>query len=428
MRRCHNHKFDPILQRDYYAMQAVFAGLSYGDRRWRGEEDDRWTASLPAVSEKVETARASLQSLRTKHQLLSPLLDRHTESFEPTAAQAIRMTIDATNTNAAASLYELEAWTTPSGEGDTRNVALASSGARPSASSFALANQTRHFDNLVDGSVDRRQAFPWVAKTGGPAWVQVDFAETATIDRITWERGSSVPVDYKIEVLSSNDEWTTVAETKRRMPRVDDVRKAEQVTIAGLGSDEVKGIIQAGARLRNAQRELSRLSAGPQVYAAKFTNSPEQTWLLRRGDPMQRTEPVEPAIPLVLGKMDYAPHQAEVQRRVAFGQTPDRSQASLDCSRGRQSCLATSFWSGIGGQPLGLWQDGIATLASAVVGFPGKRLCCRRLVVEEIAPHDCHVTDVSAIESTSSGMPCRRCGRQAAVAFSSAPSGGRSDP
>ena len=75
--------------------------------------------------------------------------------------------------------------------------------------------------------------------------MQVDFAETATIDRITWQRGSSVPVDYKIEVLSSNDEWTTVAETKRRMPRVDDVRKAEQVTIAGLGSDEVKGIIQA---------------------------------------------------------------------------------------------------------------------------------------------------------------------------------------
>ncbi|MEO6751635.1 MAG: DUF1549 domain-containing protein, partial [Chthoniobacteraceae bacterium] len=25
--RCHNHKFDPILQKDYYAMQAVFAGV-----------------------------------------------------------------------------------------------------------------------------------------------------------------------------------------------------------------------------------------------------------------------------------------------------------------------------------------------------------------------------------------------------------------
>ncbi|HEY1598258.1 MAG TPA: DUF1553 domain-containing protein [Pirellulales bacterium] len=30
--RCHNHKFDPISQRDYYQMQAIFAGLHYGDR------------------------------------------------------------------------------------------------------------------------------------------------------------------------------------------------------------------------------------------------------------------------------------------------------------------------------------------------------------------------------------------------------------
>ena len=30
--RCHDHKFDPISQRDYYAMQAVFAGVSHGDR------------------------------------------------------------------------------------------------------------------------------------------------------------------------------------------------------------------------------------------------------------------------------------------------------------------------------------------------------------------------------------------------------------
>lgn len=30
--RCHNHKFDAITQRDYYALQAVFAGVRHGDR------------------------------------------------------------------------------------------------------------------------------------------------------------------------------------------------------------------------------------------------------------------------------------------------------------------------------------------------------------------------------------------------------------
>jgi hypothetical protein len=30
--RCHNHKFDPISQKDYYAMQAVLAGVQHGER------------------------------------------------------------------------------------------------------------------------------------------------------------------------------------------------------------------------------------------------------------------------------------------------------------------------------------------------------------------------------------------------------------
>ncbi len=33
--RCHNHKFDPILQKDYYSMQAVFAGVNHGERLLR---------------------------------------------------------------------------------------------------------------------------------------------------------------------------------------------------------------------------------------------------------------------------------------------------------------------------------------------------------------------------------------------------------
>ena len=35
--RCHNHKFDPISQRDYYALQAVFAGVDRADRPYDAE-------------------------------------------------------------------------------------------------------------------------------------------------------------------------------------------------------------------------------------------------------------------------------------------------------------------------------------------------------------------------------------------------------
>jgi hypothetical protein len=35
--RCHNHKFDPIPQEDYYKLQAVFAGVDRADRPWDKE-------------------------------------------------------------------------------------------------------------------------------------------------------------------------------------------------------------------------------------------------------------------------------------------------------------------------------------------------------------------------------------------------------
>ena len=47
--RCHEHKFDPISQRDYYRMQAVFAGVARGDRDYdadpaTGKDRARWLA------------------------------------------------------------------------------------------------------------------------------------------------------------------------------------------------------------------------------------------------------------------------------------------------------------------------------------------------------------------------------------------------
>ncbi len=39
--RCHDHKFDPIPQRDYYRLQAVFAGVDRGDRPYDTGRVDR---------------------------------------------------------------------------------------------------------------------------------------------------------------------------------------------------------------------------------------------------------------------------------------------------------------------------------------------------------------------------------------------------
>ncbi len=55
--RCHDHKFDPLTQRDYYAMQGFFAGVEYGDRPIR----DAGFASREAQAKALAPQIAELQ-------------------------------------------------------------------------------------------------------------------------------------------------------------------------------------------------------------------------------------------------------------------------------------------------------------------------------------------------------------------------------
>jgi hypothetical protein len=65
--RCHDHKFDPIPQTDYYAIQAVFAGVQHGERMLRVSDYEERT-------KEAEKLRARL-----------PALDHELQKFEPTA-------------------------------------------------------------------------------------------------------------------------------------------------------------------------------------------------------------------------------------------------------------------------------------------------------------------------------------------------------
>ena len=54
--RCHDHKFDPIPQEDYYRLQAVFAGVDRADRASSNPE----AAALAARKLEVEARRKAL--------------------------------------------------------------------------------------------------------------------------------------------------------------------------------------------------------------------------------------------------------------------------------------------------------------------------------------------------------------------------------
>jgi hypothetical protein len=57
--RCHDHKFDPIEQADYYRLQATFAGVQQGSRTWPNSAEHRALEErrAPVIKEREEARR-----------------------------------------------------------------------------------------------------------------------------------------------------------------------------------------------------------------------------------------------------------------------------------------------------------------------------------------------------------------------------------
>jgi hypothetical protein len=67
--RCHDHKFDPITQEDYYALQAVFAGVGRGDLLFdadpaRAQARRHWQDLLSAAEERKEKVLLAPENIR----------------------------------------------------------------------------------------------------------------------------------------------------------------------------------------------------------------------------------------------------------------------------------------------------------------------------------------------------------------------------
>jgi hypothetical protein len=88
--RCHNHKFDPISQREYYALQAVFAGVDRADRPYdltaaAHIKRRELTARREAISRRQASVMASLGSSETARMVArftSAHVNRH-DSWKP---------------------------------------------------------------------------------------------------------------------------------------------------------------------------------------------------------------------------------------------------------------------------------------------------------------------------------------------------------
>jgi hypothetical protein len=311
--RCHNHKFDPIRQTDYYSMQAIFAGIQHGDR------------SMPLSPEKQqEIIEIDRQLVRLREQLKPFLKDAgpgrpavtargNEELFEATPAKYIRFTIDETS-GGEPCIDELEIFS------DSINVALASTGAKATASSTLPGYEIHKLEHLNDGRSGNSRS--WISNEGNKGWVQIELPEVKPIQRIAWARdrdgqfGDRVATKYRIEVAVEVGQWKEVASSADRLPFNGKATQPEY-DFAKFPDTESKRGRDLFKQLQDGEQRKSQLQASATIYAGTF-QQPGPTHRLFRGEPLAKREQVEPGTVAAFGKLAISEATPEQQRRLAL--------------------------------------------------------------------------------------------------------------
>ncbi|MGE3310682.1 MAG: PSD1 and planctomycete cytochrome C domain-containing protein [Limisphaerales bacterium] len=323
--RCHTHKFDPIEQREYYAMTALLGGVRHGERALAlpaeaAEEVARLSAKIADLEERLTRfiPKAKTEERASGAKVLRPPVNAlsNEEALDPVEARFVRFTILA-STGGEPCLDELEVYS-----GD-QNVALASAGTRATASGTLAGFEIHQLAHLNDGQTGNSRS--WISNESGRGWVQLEFPEPRRIGKIVWGRdrkgeyGDRLATEYRIEVAVEPGDWKLVASSKDREPWVGGEKKPAEppYRFEGLPDDEARQGKAWLAEWESAKARREALSKPPMVYAGTFTQ-PGETHRLHRGDPMQKRETVLPATLSMIRRVELAAGASDQDRRLAL--------------------------------------------------------------------------------------------------------------
>lgn len=330
--RCHDHKFDPIAQRDYYALQAIFAGVQHGERELRSGD---WQARRQQRAE-LQKRRGELESqsrnLAARHQPLAQLggaadsprrpavsARANVDRFAPTQARFIRFTVLATSQSEPC-LDELEVFAT---DGAAGNLAAAVRGAKATASSVYAGGESalHRLPHVNDGRYGNSRS--WISAEPGGGWVQIELPESATVDCVVWARDREgafrdrLATRYQIELSEDGALWRIVANGDDRQTYDPQAEPADAMGLENLPPAIAEQIGQLREQISSLDKQIDEL-APRQVYAGTFSK-PEPTHVLYRGEPLQPREQVAPgAIASVGAALQLAIDAPDAERRVAL--------------------------------------------------------------------------------------------------------------
>jgi hypothetical protein len=333
--RCHDHKFDPISQKDYYRMTAVFAGVRHGERpltlrklteaeQQQLREAERRLLEIANRINALETqARQAVLRDRGQQPATRPAVNarQNTDEFAPVLARFVRFTILATRDKTEPCLDELQVY----GSESDRNLALASGGAKATASGLLPGFPIHQIAHLNDGKLGNDHS--WISSAPGTGWAQIELPEPQTIRRVVWSRDGAeiprfddrLPSAYRIEVSLDGQQWQTVATEAGREGSSDYIHPDDLLkALTPAQREERESLIQERDQRR---RRAEALNAVNKAYIGQFT-APDPIHLLHRGDVMQRGEAVTPgalsAIRTLPAELLTDPNAPEPERRLAL--------------------------------------------------------------------------------------------------------------
>jgi hypothetical protein len=262
-----------------------------------GDTDAYVTADLICLQHAASADQSDPQQLdqgASTHPRLRASVHRksNVERFAPINAKFVRFVIEQTNNGSQPCLDELEVFTTgPAPRNVARDAAVSSSSNLPGYE----IHQLKHVNDGRYGN-----SASWISNEPGRGCVQLEFPQPVEIDRVIWSRDrpengqyvDRIPTKYRVEAGLAPDALFAVATSEDRLPIERNLPLLPPRI--GLAEHERLEASQLAARQAALSRSLAQLTVMKQVYAGRFV-TPEPTFRLHRGDPLQPREPVAPA-------------------------------------------------------------------------------------------------------------------------------------
>lgn len=281
--RCHNHKFDPVSIKDYYAMTAVFQGVEFGGR-WPeyGDEHPRKKRANELYRQMFMERGKLRKGARQWQEDWGGFTELH---FPETKTRALKIEFD----RLSIGIDELQVF----GPADlNQNLAIATAGTKLVTDD----SMTKPGNELWKANDGKYGTMAWRASgpKGGKAkpWVEIQFSQPVEVNRFRFSsnreyyfetdyiqrKGYGAFAGFKVSALQPDGSWKQVGNT-----------------------GWAKQLVNKDPELKRASEKLHQLieqvkEEGPRhSFVGQFTRKPPVTKVLHRGSPENPRDEVVPA-------------------------------------------------------------------------------------------------------------------------------------